>query len=348
MRWIRLALALVVAAPSISIAQSGTASGAAAQDSTQPAPKKEGGLFHKKGGLFGKMKGLAESKVVNSVAKTALCTAVPGGSLVASALDAKKAKSAKAATGAAASVATGSTGSCMPGMGLAGMGLAGKAGAAGSVAGALPGVGVPGLPTTGLQCAALSAAQLNQEGVTPGAMTVTPEQLKQMEEQYRKMGMKPEQIKAMEAQIQAMQPVAGSPGMPDPQASAAAPAAPVGSPTPIVAAASQPGLSNEAGNLVVRGLTWMPATAVIRPDAQASFALAMCDPASAVHQSSKHYKVIARVEDQGKKTLTRKLSQQRAAAVVAGLAAQGITAAQVKAGEGSADKDARILLQETK
>src|SRR3954471_12715967 len=111
MRWIRLAVVLVVAGPSIGSAQAGSAAtaGVAAQDTAQPAPKKPGGLFHKKSGLFGKMKGLAESKVVNSVAKAALCTAVPGGSLVASALDAKKAKSAKAA---AASVATGS-GSCM-------------------------------------------------------------------------------------------------------------------------------------------------------------------------------------------------------------------------------------------
>jgi hypothetical protein len=346
MRWIRLTVALVVGAPSIGIAQSGSAApaGVAAQDTTQPAPKKSGGLFHKKAGLFGKMKGLAESKVVNSVAKTALCTAVPGGSLVASALDAKKAKS-KGATGAAVSAATGSTGSCMPGMGLAGMGLAGKAGAAASVAGALPGVGVPGLPTTGVQGAALSAAQLNQTGGGPGAMTVTAEQLNQMEEQYRKMGMKPEQIKAMEAQIQAMQP-AGSPGLPEPQASTAIPATAVASPAP--ATVGQPRLSNEAGNLVVRGLPWMPATAVIRPDAQSSFSLAMRDLASTVHQSRKHYKVVARVEDQGKKALTRKLSQQRAAAVVAGLVAEGITATEVKAVEGGADKDARILLQETK
>src|SRR3954454_20708172 len=347
MRWIRLAVALVVAAPSISIAQSGTAAGAAAQDSSQPAPQKQGGLFHKKAGLFGKMKGLAESKVVNSVAKTALCTAVPGGSLVASALDAKKAKS-KGATGAAVSAATGSTGSCMPGMGLAGMGLAGKPGAAASVAGALPGVGVPGLPTTGLQGATLSAAQLNQPAGMPGGMVVTPEQLKQMEEQYRKMGMKPEQIKAMEAQIQAQQvPMSAAGGMTD-QVAPSMPATPAAPAALSVAAAGQPSLSSEAGFLVVRGLAWMPATAVIRPDAHASFGLAMRDLASAVHQSGKHYKVVARVEDQGKKTLTRKLSQQRAAAIVAGLAAQGITAAQVKAGEGSADKDARILLQETK
>src|SRR4051812_32277165 len=113
MRGIRLAVVLVIAGPSLGSAQTGSAAtaGGAAQDTTQPAPKKQGGLFHKKSGLFGKMKGLAESKVVNSVAKTALCTAVPGGSLVASALEAKKAKSA---TGAAANVATGSGGSCMP------------------------------------------------------------------------------------------------------------------------------------------------------------------------------------------------------------------------------------------
>jgi hypothetical protein len=335
MRWIRLAVVLVVAGPSIGSAQSGSVAGnsVAAQDSTPPAPKK-------KGGLFGKVKGLTKNKLVNTVAKTALCTAVPGGSMIASAVEAKKAKGVKDAAGAAANLTGASSGSCMPGMGLAG-----KLGSAASMASAVPGVGVPGLPTTGLQGAALSAAQLNQPASMPGGMVVRPEQLKQMEEQYRKMGMKPEQIKAMEAQIQAQQlPMSAAGGMPD-QVAPSMPAAPAAL---SIAAAGQPGLSSEAGFLVVRGLAWMPATAVIRPDAQASFGLAMRDLASAVHQSGKHYKVVARVEDQGKKTLTRKLSQQRAAAVVAGLAAQGITAAQVKAGEGSADKDARILLQETK
>ena len=322
MQWIRLAVTLVLVAPSAGLAQSGSVAGngVAAQDTAQPVPKK-------KGGLFGKMKGLTKSKLVNTVAKTALCTAVPGGSMVAAALEAKKAKHA---TSAAANLASGSSGSCMPGIGLAD-----KAGAAAGVSGAVPGVALPGLPTTGLETAALSAAPVNPTGAMPGAMS--PAQLKQMEDQYRKMGMKPDQIKAMEAQMQSMQQAASMPA-----------ASPEPSPTPVAAASNQPGLSTESGKLVVRGLPWMPATAIIRPDAQASFRLAMRDLASAVQRSGTHYKVSARVEEQGKKAVNRKLSHQRAAAVVAGLIAEGILAGKLKVVDGDGDKDARILLQETK
>src|SRR3954464_14873272 len=62
--------------------------------SEAPAPKKKG--------LFGKMKGLAKNKVVKTVAKVALCTAVPGGQVIAGAIEAKKTKDAAGAAGAAA------------------------------------------------------------------------------------------------------------------------------------------------------------------------------------------------------------------------------------------------------
>ena len=332
MRSIHVVMALAIIAPQTGAAQSaGPATTVAAQDTAQPAPKK-------KGGLFGKMKGLAKSKVVNTVAKTALCTAVPGGSLIASAVDAKKAKGVKGAAGAAANLSGGASGGCMPGMGLAG-----KAGAAANVAG-VPGVGVPGLPTIGLSGAALAAGQMNgMQGMT--AASITPEQLKQMEEQYRKMGMKPEQIKAMELQIQAMQQTTGGPTEATETAAAPAPAL---APTPAIAAAAPGALSNEHGRLILRGLSWMPASAVIRPDAQAGFRLAMRDVASAIQGSGKRYSIEARVEEQGKKAQNRTLSHQRAAAVMAGLVAEGIPAARLKVAEGGSDKDARMVIQETK
>lgn len=72
-----------------------------------------------KHGMFGKLKGIAKNKTVQSIAKTAVCTAVPGGSLVVSAVDAHN-------SGASASdIAKGAVSgpSCMPGMGgLKGMG----------------------------------------------------------------------------------------------------------------------------------------------------------------------------------------------------------------------------------
>jgi OmpA family len=332
MRSIHVLIALVIIAPQAAAAQAaGPATAVAAQDTVQPAPKK-------KGGLFGKMKGLAKSKVVNTVAKVALCTAVPGGSMIASAVEAKKAKGVKEAAGAAANLAGGASGSCMPGMGLAG-----KAGAAANAAG-VPGVGVPGLPTTGLSSAALSAGPMNgMQGMT--AASLTPGQLKQMEEQYRKMGMKPDQIKAMELQIQAMQQTTGGPT----EATEIAPAPATALPPAAAVAAAGPGaVSNEHGHLTLRGLSWMPATAVIRPDAQAGFSLAMRDMAAAIQGSGKRYSIQARVEEQGKKAQNRTLSHQRAAAVLAGLVAEGISAARLKLAEGGSDKDARILIQETK
>ena len=330
MRSIHIVMALVVIAPQTGATQAaGPATTVAAQDSVQPSPKK-------KGGLFGKMKGLAKSKVVNAVAKTALCTAVPGGSMIASALEAKKAKGVKDAAGAAANLAGASSGSCMPGLGLAG-----KAGAAANAAG-VPGVGVPGLPTTGLSTAALSSGQMNG---MPTAASITPQQMKQMEEQYRKMGMKPDQIKAMELQIQAMQQTTGA--APEVIETAAEPATAI-APTPPVAAAGPGALINEHGRLTLRSLSWMPATAVIRPDAQASFSLAMRDMASAIQGSGKRYSIQARVEEQGKKAQNRTLAHQRAAAVMAGLVAEGIPAARLKVAEGGSDKDARIVVQESK
>ena len=71
---------------------------------------------HKKhGGLFGKVKGVAKNKVVQQVAKVAACTMVPGGQLVAGAIDAAASKSVAGAAQEAAGAASGS--SCMPGMG---------------------------------------------------------------------------------------------------------------------------------------------------------------------------------------------------------------------------------------
>ena len=81
----------------------------------------------KKGGMFGKFKGLAKNKVVKTVAKTALCTVVPGGQVVAGALDAAETKNVAGAAGAAGSALSGGGGGgCMPGM----AGMAAPAGAA--------------------------------------------------------------------------------------------------------------------------------------------------------------------------------------------------------------------------
>src|SRR5918994_454043 len=90
-------------------AQSGSAVGDAASDSLGAvvAP-----VAKKKGGMFGKVKSLAKNKIVKTVGKAALCTVVPGGQVIAGALDAAETKNV---AGAAATAVTGG-GSCMPGM----------------------------------------------------------------------------------------------------------------------------------------------------------------------------------------------------------------------------------------
>jgi len=183
-------LASAILVPEIAAAQSGSTVTQATGDSTAaavaPAAKK-------KGGLFGKMKGVAKNKVVKTVAKAALCTAVPGGQVIAGALDAAETKNV---AGAAANAATGGS-SCMPGMaGMAGAPNPGAVGigsaGAGALGAAVSGVGLPGQPSTAM----------------PG-MAMSPEQMKQLMEQYRKAGMDPAQIQMMQ-QMMASQAAAAA------------------------------------------------------------------------------------------------------------------------------------------
>ena len=210
-------LAFALSFPLPSAAQSG-----AAQDTTQPAPKK-------KGGLFGKVKGLAKNKVVQQVAKTAACNMVPGGQLVAGAIDNVSAK--KAAKNAAKDAVAGAALGAATGKSTCGAGIMGNLAAAG-IAKGVAGVGIPAMPTTGMPGVGGSADQMKQmaeqyqkmgmnpaqiqamqqqmqaaaAGTRAAAMPaggISPEQIKQMLEQYRKMGMDPAQIKAIQQMMTA-------------------------------------------------------------------------------------------------------------------------------------------------
>ncbi len=122
----------------------------AAVDSTTPDT-----AHHKKRGLFGKAKSVMGNKTVQTMAKVAACTMVPGGQVIVGAMDAASSKSAGEAAAGAAGAATGT--SCMPGMGGAGMAGAGMAGA-----GVGGGTGFAGLAAAGVVGAAVGQ-------MTPGA-----------------------------------------------------------------------------------------------------------------------------------------------------------------------------------
>lgn len=165
-----LALApLTVVAPAL-VAQDSAAVAGVAVD-TAPAPKK-------KGGLFGKLKKVAADKTVQSVAKVAACTVVPGGQYVAGAIDAASSNSATGAAGGAAAAATGSScyGGAMGGMTNAAAG----------------GVPVPtGGPTnlqglmTGASMAAVLPGATLPSGGGMGMYKMPKDQQKQMLQAYR-------------------------------------------------------------------------------------------------------------------------------------------------------------------
>ena len=303
--------AVTLLAPQTTAAQSVTAVAPAVADTiaaaVAPTVKK------KKGGLFGKVKGLAKNKIVKSVAKVALCTAVPGGSMIAGALDAAETKNV---AGAAAGVATGAGGggSCMPGM----AGMAGGAGPGAGVGaaglGALAGASAPTLP--------------GQPSTAMPGMAMSPEQMKQMQEQYGKMGMDTAQLRAM---------MAGMSG-PSPAGAAVAPEA----------ASGAPGLSREKGKILVRNLPWLPASDALQPGSEPVFGMVMRELASAIQATGKHYKIEARVEEQGGKGQNKQLAQKRGAAVLAALSARGVPADRITVSDGKADKNPRIIVSEGK
>ena len=138
---------------------------------------------HKKhGGLFGKVKGVAKNKLVQQVAKVAACTMVPGGQLVAGAIDAAASKSVAGAAQGAVGAASGN--SCMPGMGGA-AGMAG-AGMAGAGAGIRAGGASLGLPAA--QLAAMQAGRGGERGAgTAEQQAMMVAQMAQMQQMQAMM-----------------------------------------------------------------------------------------------------------------------------------------------------------------
>jgi outer membrane protein OmpA-like peptidoglycan-associated protein len=279
---------------------------------------------------------------------------VPGGQFVAGAVDkglaakAGKEAAAGAAAGAALSAATGKGNPC------AGMGMMGNLGSAGMAQG-VPGAGLPGLPNTGTVGASLTAGQI-----------------KQMEEQYRKMGMNPAQIKAMQQQMLAASPATATAaisaeqqkvlqammGMDPAQLKAMqgmSPATPgaverpaAEAPPALVQPVAAPTLTMEKSRLVLRQLPWTPGSEEIQSGAESALVLTLHNAAAEIIPTAKHYTVQVKVEDQGSKARNQELAQKRAAVVVAVLVGEGVPQDRLTAAAGGSDKDPRVVLSESK
>lgn len=292
------AMTCVLAAPSA--AQSGTASAGegTSPDSVQPAPKK-------KGGMFGKVKGLAKSKVVKTVAKAVLCTAVPGGQVIAGALDAAD---NKGAAGVASTALSGGSTSCMPGMGgngmagaaAAGLGGNGLGGAAVSVglgtAAALAGGGVPGMPG----------------GMPGGAMPgggISPEQLKQMMDAYSKMGMDPAQLKAMQQMMAAQMGPATA--VPTTELKSEAPGKTIQLSSDLVA-------DLKKGRAVVRNIDWVAGSSSVSPAGSEGFTLALAQIAAAIREARGSYRLDLYMDKRYEDTAIQQLGPERLSVIQAG------------------------------
>jgi hypothetical protein len=169
---------VVITAP---VAAQDTVAASAADATPVEAPKK-------KKSLFGKIKSIAADKTVQSVAKMAACTMVPGGQYVAGAIDAASSAADGNAAGAASGAAGAATGSnCFGGMGAAPGGTTSAFTAASAQLGGA--------------AAAAMASQFN--GAAPDAavetdgsqFVLTEKQEKQLIKQMKKAGMTEEQAR---------------------------------------------------------------------------------------------------------------------------------------------------------
>ena len=241
---------------------------APAADSAAPAPKK-------KKGMFGKLKSIAGNKTVQSVAKVAACTMVPGGQFVAGAIDAAAdpdvggvaAGVAGGATGAACGM--GGIGTGVGGAAAAGAGMTGVPGMAG-VAGSVPGLAGVGGASVNTAAAVSSAATMTAAMFAkPGAggdpsgvpATLSAKDEKKMRSMLKKQGLTDEQVE----QSMAAYKQNGQPQVP-PAADGAVAVQP--NPATLAPPAAQPvGLPADydaqvkAGKLVLIDLPWKGASA---------------------------------------------------------------------------------------
>ena len=293
--------------PSVTPTADVSATSADAPADTTPVKKKSGGLF-------GKVKNVAKNKVVQQVAKTAACTMLPGGQIVASAIDAA---GDKGAVGAAAGAATGT--SCMPGMGGA-AGVAGAAATAGALGGGAPGAIVPG--------AAFAGTGMMVAG-QPGAMDAAA-------------------LAAYQAQVMSMQGTPGRMGGPGFMPGALPGAMPgaaltEGAGQPLDVAPDLVGQLRK-GKTAVRHIDWVAGSVVLSDQGTGAFAKAAADITAAMREAGGRYRLDLYMDKRYDDASAKMLGPQRLTTVQGILAqASGAEAsAGPKIGKVKRDGDPRL------
>jgi hypothetical protein len=322
-------LSLVAALTLVTVGQFTTTSARAQAPDTLTKTKSEGAIasaapvdtsVHKKHGMFGKLKSVAGNKTVQNIAKTAVCTAVPGGQYMMGAAEAAKAK-----TSVAAGVANAS---CMPGMpGVGGMGGIGGLGGKGAIAGAAMGA-AGSLGGGGVGTAAVSARMLpGMPGVPkmPGGANVS----------------------ATAAGLAGMQTAVA-------QMNAASAATGGTGDISTEAAGEQMKLSGavpdeiKKGKLTIKKIDWVHDNASVSPSTTQGFMDLMMSAGQAMKAAGATYRVDVYMDKKYADAESATLGAQRALVVVSLLQAGGQLGDAVVAGKVGKDKEQRVEIVKVK
>jgi hypothetical protein len=277
---------------------------------------------HKKGGMFGKLKGVAHNKTVQSVAKAAVCSAVPGGQYMVGAAEAAKSKTSIASGAANAQ-------SCIPGMPGAGAGMGmGGMGAKGALAGAAMGaagsLGAPGVPGAAgapnvAQAAAMQAMMRGAPGgATPGMPT-------------------PEQIAAMQATVMQMQSGAMAAGAMSTEAS--------GQQVKLSGSVAD---EIKKGKLTIKQLDWIRGSPGVSPSTTQGFVDLMTSVAAAMKEAGGVYRVDVYMDKKYTDPEIAALGAARAEMIVSALQDRGQVGQGVVAGKVGKEKEQRVEIVKVK
>lgn len=325
---------LLLATASPAFAQEGASAPSPGDSVAQPAPKKKG--------MFGKLKSIAGNKTVQSVAKVAACTMVPGGQFVAAGIDAASNAAEGDAAGTAVGAAGAATGSACAG--ALGGGAVGAAGMAAPGMGAVGGVGsVAGMAGS---AAAIAGAMTAGTGMSPdddpAPAGLSAKDEKRLRSMLKKQGMTQEQIdQAVATYKQQGQPQV--PSMPAPSVAAATP------PAAATNSGAQPvGLPDDydaqlkAGKLVLIDLPWKGSTADLIAGTEDGVRITFVKIVESLNGAQGTYRVDVYVTESDKG-----VAQARASAIVVFLTSAGLPAEEKLAGKTTAapkSKQARVEL----
>jgi hypothetical protein len=358
--WLSLSLA-ATAQP-----QSG-ATAVSPPDSASPSPDSAPAEGKKKGGLFGKVKGLAGNKVVQSVAKTAACTMVPGGQVIAGAIDAASSTSVGEAAAGAAGTAGGQ--SCIPGgMGGIGGGAAGAVGGMPGMAGAAgPSLPLDAMPEGAMGYGAMPGAPAAEQ--VAGCMGITVEEYRDFtdptrgqarpltKEEMKRQGALAKKIDVGRYQACMMQQYTArmsATGQTMVQSSAFSPedAAAGGNlseaPGKTVSVSSDPAADLAKGRTVVKDIDWLAGGGEVSEAGAAAFTEAIAKLAVAISKAGGHYRADIYLDKRYEDVAIAALGSARLKVVHAALESAGVQPGVVTSGKAKKDKHPRLEIVKAK